>query len=216
MFGCIFMNALRGGCQRVMSRVSMFETLKDVEADLKQRLIRAAKDRRSPMHVPAVVTSDVDARGMVLREFHSGEWYLRFHTDTRAPKVAAIEADPRMAVLFYDKGSKIQIRVKGKGRILRDDPITQTAWDNGTNFARRCYLGDGPGAASEVPTSGLPDEFEGHEPTDEQLIPARENFAVLKVELEELDWLYLAHTGHVRAQFTKDDSAAWQGRWVSP
>lgn len=194
----------------------MFETLTDVEADLKQRLIRAAKDRRSPMHVPAVVTSDVDARGMVLREFNSAAWTLRFHTDTRAPKVAAIEADPRMAVLFYDKGSKIQIRVKGRGRILRDDPVTNDAWDNGSNFARRCYLGDGPGAGSETPTSGLPSEFEGHEPTDEQLVHARENFAVLLVELEELDWLYLAHTGHVRAQFTKTGDGIWEGGWVSP
>lgn len=194
----------------------MFETLTDVEADLKQRLIRAAKDRRSPMHVPAVVTSDVDARGMVLREFNSDAWTLRFHTDTRAPKVAAIEADPRMAVLFYDKGTKIQIRAKGTGRILRDDPVTNVAWDNGSNFARRCYLGEGPGAASGAPTSGLPAEFEGHEPTDEQLVPARANFAVLLVELEELDWLYLAHTGHVRAQFTKAEDGNWSARWVSP
>lgn len=194
----------------------MFETLTDVEADLKQRLIRAAKDRRSPMHVPAVVTSDVDARGMVLREFNSAAWTLRFHTDTRAPKVAAVEADPRMAVLFYDKGTKIQIRVKGRGHILRDDPVTNAAWDNGSNFARRCYLGDGPGTDSATPTSGLPAEFEGHEPSDEQLVPARENFAVLLVELEELDWLYLAHTGHVRARFAKSTDGQWEGRWVSP
>ena len=194
----------------------MFETLEDVREDLTRRLIRAAKDRRSPMHVPAVITSDVDARTMVLREFNSGDWTLRFHTDTRAPKVAAIEADPRMAVLFYDKGAKIQIRVRGRGRVLADDPKTQEAWDNGTNFARRCYLGDGPGAPSAGPTSGLPAELEGHEPTDEQLVPARENFAILMVDLEELDWLYLAHTGHVRAQFTRGDSGDWEGRWVSP
>ncbi len=196
--------------------MSMFETLNDVETDLKQHLVRAAKDRRSPMHVPAVVTSDVEARGMVLREFNSNAWTLRFHTDNRAPKVAAIEADPRMSVLFYDKNSKIQIRAKGRGLILQDDPVSQAAWDNGTNFARRCYLGEGPGAQSDVPTSGLPDEFEGYEPTDEQLIPARENFAVLLIDLTDLDWLYLAHTGHVRAQFTKDGSGDWQGRWVSP
>lgn len=194
----------------------MFETLKDVEADLKQRLIQAAKDRRSPMHVPAVVTSDVDARGMVMREFDAQAWTLRFHTDTRAPKVAVIDADPRMAVLLYDKDAKIQIRVKGKGRVLRDDPLTQMAWENGSNFARRCYLGEGPGVSSNQPTSGLPAEFDGHEPSDEQLLPARQNFAILLVELLELDWLYLAHTGHVRAQFVKGDHEAWKGAWVSP
>ena len=194
----------------------MFQTLEEARTDLTNRLIRAARDRKSPMHVPAVVTSDVDARGMVLRAFDSTAWTLRFHTDTRAPKVAAIEADPRMAVLFYDKGAKIQIRVRGTGAILRDEPVTQEAWDNGTNFARRCYLGDGPGTASDRPISGLPAEFEGVEPTDEQLVPARENFAVLLITLQELDWLYLAHTGHLRAQFSRGADGKWEGRWVSP
>lgn len=199
----------------------MFETLQDVQEDLTRRLVRAAKDRRSPMHVPAVITSDIDARTMVLREFNSQRSTLRFHTDTRAPKVAAIAADPRMAVLFYDKGAKIQIRARGKGRVLVDDPLAQEAWDKGSNFARRCYMGAGPGALSDEPTSGLPAELEGREPSDEQLVPARANFAALMIELLELDWLYLAHTGHVRAQFTRGDDGdwnggEWDGRWVSP
>ncbi|KWV93398.1 flavin-binding protein [Erythrobacter sp. YT30] len=194
----------------------MFETLDDVRQDCINRLIRAAKDRKSPMHTPAVITSDVDARTMVLREFDSAAWTLRFHTDTRAPKVAPIEADPRMAVLLYDKGAKIQIRARGEGAILRDAPVTKAAWENGSNFARRCYMGDGPGVVSSAPTSGLPVELEGVEPTDFQLEPARDNFAVLLVTLTEIDWLYLAHTGHVRAQFSRIESGEWAGRWVSP
>lgn len=193
----------------------MFETLDDVRRDLVGRMARAAKDRKSPMHVPAVVTSDIDARTMVLREFSPDTWSLRFHTDTRAPKVAAIEADPRMAVLFYDKSAKIQIRVRGLGAVLRDAPVTDLAWSTGPNFARRCYMGDGPGTLSDAPTSGLPPEMEGVEPSDEQLIPAREHFAVLLVELVEFDWLYLAHTGHIRAQFSRSGEG-WEGRWVSP
>ena len=194
----------------------MFDQLDDVLTDLTNRLIRAARDRKSPMHTPAVITSDVDARTMVLREFDREAWTLRFHTDTRAPKVAPIEADPRVAVLLYDKGAKIQIRVRGTAEILRDAPVTDAAWDAGSNFARRCYMGEGPGAASQTPTSGLPAELEGVEPSDEQLAPARANFAVLLVTLLELDWLYLAHTGHVRARFEPGPDAAWQGRWVAP
>lgn len=197
----------------------MFETLKDVEVDLITRLVKAARDRRSPMHVPVVVTSDVDARVMVLREFNPDEGYLRFHTDIRAPKVSAIATDPRMAVLLYDQTAKIQIRLRGKGRVLGDHPITDAAWDAGDNFARRCYLGEGPGSASDTPTSGLPEAVEGIEPSDEQLVPARENFAVLLLDLEECDWLYLAHTGHMRAKFTRNpkaQSGQWHGRWVTP
>lgn len=193
----------------------MFESLDEVRRDLASRLERAATDRRSPMHVPAVVTSDVDARGMVVRHFDAERWVLRFHTDIRAPKVEAIRSDPRMAVLLYDKGEKVQIRLRGTGRVLHDDPVTDLAWGESANFARRCYLGDGPGAESEVPTSGLPAEFEGVEPADEHLIPARDNFAVLLFEIAEMDWFYLAHTGHVRAVLTRE-SSGWDGRWVSP
>lgn len=193
----------------------MFDTLDDVLSDLNRRLGRAAKDRRSPMHTPAVITSDVDARTMVLREFNRDTFTLRFHTDTRAPKVEQIEADPRMAALFYDKGAKIQIRVRGTGAVLRDAEITHAAWDKGSNFARRCYLGEGPGAPAEGPTSGLPAEFEGVEPDTDQLVAARPNFAVLMITLTELDWLYLAHTGHARARFALGDDG-WQGSWVTP
>lgn len=193
----------------------MFETLDEIRADCANRLIRAARDRKSPMHTPVIVTGDVDARVMVLRAFDPASLTLRLHTDTRAPKAQAIAADPRIAAVFYDKGAKIQIRVRGHGRIEASGPVADAAWAASSNFARRCYLGEGPGAASPVATSGLPPEFEGVEPDDAQLLPARENFAVLLITIESLDWLYLAHTGHVRAQFACTDGA-WEGRWVAP
>lgn len=195
----------------------MFETLEDVRTDCRDRLIRASRDRKSPMHAPVIVTGDVDARVMVLRAFDSTNWALRLHTDSRAPKAKVVSADPRIAVLFYDKGAKVQIRARGRGEIFTAGPQVDSAWAASTNFARRCYLGDGPGAASDTPTSGLPAEFEGPEPDEAQLIPARENFAVLMITITSLDWLYLAHTGHIRAQFTRSgDGPDWQGRWVAP
>jgi 3-hydroxyisobutyrate dehydrogenase len=195
----------------------MFDTLDACLTDCRDRLIRAPRDRKSPLHTPVIVTADVDARVMVLRAFDSAAWWLRLHTDTRAPKAEAIAADPRVAVLFYDKGAKIQIRARGRGEILREGDEVDAAWNASTRFARRCYLGEGPGALSDVPTSGLPPEFEGVEPDDAQLVPARENFALLRITLTALDWLYLAHTGHVRAQFVRDgEGGSWEGRWVSP
>ncbi|MCZ8369803.1 MAG: pyridoxamine 5'-phosphate oxidase family protein [Porphyrobacter sp.] len=195
--------------------MAMFETLDDCLTDCRNRLIRAPRDRKAPMHTPVIVTGDVDARVMVLRAFDGAAWALRLHTDARAPKAQVIAADPRVGVLFYDKGDKIQIRARGTGAILRDGAEVDAAWAASTNFARRCYLGDGPGAGSDGPTSGLPPEFEGVEPDDIQIIPARENFALLRITLTALDWLHLAHTGHIRAQFARADDG-WQGRWVAP
>lgn len=194
---------------------AMFETLDEIRADCANRLIRAARDRKSPMHTPVIVTADVDARVMVLRAFDAAHWRLRLHTDKRAPKARAIADDGRVAVLLYDKGAKIQIRLRGTARIEASGPVADAAWAASTNFARRCYLGDGPGAGSDGPTSGLPPEFEGVEPDDAQLVPARENFAVLLIDIAEVDWLYLAHTGHLRAQFSRAGEG-WEGRWVAP
>jgi len=193
----------------------MFEQLDEIRADCATRLIRAARDRKSPMHTPVIVTADVDARVMVLRAFDAEAWRLRLHTDLRAPKAQALAADPRVAAVFYDKGAKIQLRLRGTGRIESRGPVADAAWAASTNFARRCYLGDGPGAVSPVATSGLPSEFEGVEPDDAQLVPARENFAVLLIDIAEVDWLYLAHTGHIRAQFVRDGEG-WSARWVAP
>jgi len=194
---------------------TMFETLDEIRTDCANRLIRAARDRKSPMHTPVIVTADVDARVMVLRAFDPASWTLRLHTDSRAPKTAAVAADPRVAAVLYDKGAKIQLRLRGMARIEVEGPFADAAWAASTNFARRCYLGEGPGAVSQVATSGLPNEFEGVEPDDSQLLPARENFAVMLIEIAEVDWLYLAHTGHVRAQFFRA-AEGWSARWVAP
>ncbi len=189
----------------------MLEDLNAIRADISRRLIQGASDRRSPVHTPVVATADADARVMVLRAFDPEMWTLRFHTDARSPKVAVIDADPRIGVLAYDREAKVQLRLRGRGRIERSGDIVDAAWENSTNFARRCYLGSGPGEISQGPTSGLPSDYEGTEPPEEELVPARENFALLLIEIEEADWFSLAHSGHRRALFIGD-----KGRWISP
>ena len=191
------------------------ENLGDIREDIAQRLTRAAADRKSAMHTPVVATSDADIRVMVLRAFDRESMTLRFHTDIRAPKSHVIGSGAPVGVLFYDKGAKIQIRCRGEGRIEHYGPAADAAWAESTTFARRCYLGEGPGAASDAPTSGLPTEMEGVQPSEDEVLPARENFAVLLVKVEHCDWLYLAHTGHMRAQFD-GDLASGEARWVAP
>ena len=190
----------------------MLNTLDHVRADIEGRITRAARDRRSPMHTPVVATADADLRIMVLRHFDRDSWTLRFHTDVRAPKVRLVPSDAPVGVLFYDQPGKLQIRCRGRGRIESNGPAADAAWASSDNYARRCYLGDGPGAASDAPTSGLPPELEGMKPSDEQLVPARENFAVLLVEIEQADWFSLDQAGHRRAIIERDGG----GRWIAP
>ncbi len=192
--------------------------LHDVLLDVSARLGAAARDRKSPMHTPVIGTADGDLRVMVLRACDPDLAALRLHTDARSPKAALIAERPEMALLAYDPAAKVQIRARGLGRIEREGSVADAAWVAATPFARRCYLTSaGPGSAADGPLSGLPPELEGVCPTEEQLLAARDNFAVLLITLTELDWLYLAHNGHRRAKFSRGDAGQpWQGTWVVP
>jgi hypothetical protein len=195
----------------------MFQSLNDIERDIVSRLEDAAKNRKSPMHTPVIGTADADVRVMVLREFDRTAWAMRLHTDARSPKAITIAGGSPVGVLLYDAAEKIQIRAKGTGRIETNTDAAAAAWNASTNFARRCYLAEAaPGDSSPKPTSGLPEWIEGEQPTAEQVAPAQGNFAILMIELNHIDWLYLANSGHRRAQFHKESSGSWNGSWVVP
>lgn len=196
----------------------MFETLDAVLADAAAHLTRAAQDRRSPMHVPVVGTADGDLRMMVLRDCAQEIGMLRFHTDARSAKVRRVTDLGRASVLAFDPEAKVQLRIGGRARVEASGPVADAAWAAASEYARRCYLAVGaPGSPAAGPQSGLPAEVEGIRPSAEQLLPARENFAVLLIEPLSLDWLYLAHDGHRRAQFTRTAPGHdWQGTWVIP
>ena len=58
-----------------------------------------------------------------------------------------------------------------------------------------------PGKVSNNPTSGFPEKFESEAPSSEESQKGFENFAVIKVIIEEIERLFLASQGHRRALF---------------
>lgn len=177
-----------------------------------------AADRRSPVHVPVVASADgdgvPDARVMVLRAVDRGLGTLRFHTDARSPKCAAM-AGRRVSVLAYDPGMAIQLRLAGTARVVTEGAAVEAAWSAATVFARRCYLAEAaPGSRLAAPGSGLPEWTAGRKPEEAELAPARVNFAVVMVAVTAIDWLHLAEGGHRRAQFAAGHG--WTGAWVVP
>lgn len=185
--------------------------------DIRDCLIRGANSRKSPMHSPVLVTADAQARVLVLRDFDQEAMILRFHTDARSPKVATIAANPAVTILAYDPDAKVQLRIGGTARIERSSEAAQAAWEASNNFARRCYLAEAaPGSLSNIPVSGLPQWADGVLPSDDQIAPARENFAILLVTICEVDWLYLAHGGHRRAHIKLDSPHQPEFSWLVP
>lgn len=198
------------------------DDLDAVLADVWQRLGRAAKDRRAAMHTPVVATiasgGIPSQRVMVLRAFDRASTTLRFHTDARAAKVDQIGDGGAVSVLGYDPGAKRQFRLTGIARIETATSATDEAWSEATLFAKRCYLADpAPGTVSGAPVSGLPEDIEGRKPEDEdEVAPGRANFALLMAEIDTIEFLHLAHTGHRRALFRKTAEGLWQGEWLVP
>lgn len=183
-----------------------------------QMLARGGADRRSPLHTPVVASVDANglpsARVMVLRKADVGAGTLRFHTDARSPKVAELDGQP-VAVLGYHPGENVQLRLAGTALVAVDGPEVEAIWQHATLFARRCYLAEqAPGTPLPGPGSGLPAWAEGIEPTVDQIVPARANFALLWVQVTVIDWLHLAHDGHRRAVFRAADG--WRGEWLAP
>jgi pyridoxamine 5'-phosphate oxidase len=196
----------------------MSESLPDILADAWRLLVRGGADRRSPLHTPVVASVDAaglpQARVMVLRKADPADATLRFHTDARSPKVVQLDGKP-VSVLAYHAAEQVQLRISGTARTGRSVAEVDAIWDQSTPFARRCYLAEQPpGTPLPGPASGLPAWIEGQQPTPDQLLPARPNFAVLWVEVTAIDWLHLANSGHRRAVFRADEG--WTGEWLAP
>jgi hypothetical protein len=196
----------------------MDDALSDALDSAWRLLGRGAADRRSPLHTPVVASSRdgaPDARVMVLRAVDRAAASLRFHTDARSPKCAALAGQP-VAVLGYHPGEAVQLRISGSARVLRDGAEVDRIWTQSTPFARRCYLVEAaPGTPLPGPASGLPEWVEGQKPEIEDLVPARKNFALLMVDIDRIDWLHLAQDGHRRAVFARTGDG-WRGEWRVP
>jgi hypothetical protein len=173
------------------------------------RLARGVKDRRSPFHTPVLATIGPDgspqARTLVLRAADPAARRLRFHTDWRSQKTLALSAHPRVAVHAYCPASKIQLRLSGLA--THHAPLTPPARDayaRSQEKSRICYAQKlAPGAQM-----GAPDEAG-------QIEGGEENFSVIEIAIDQLEWLYLYAAGHRRAFYQ------WQGEaltatWRAP
>jgi pyridoxamine 5'-phosphate oxidase len=171
---------------------------------------RGAVDRRSPLHTPAVATTGIDGqpqvRTVVLRGVDKPNRTLRFHSDARSGKFAELTADPRIAVLGYDAGHKIQLRVTGRATLHTGDNTAAAAWAKSQAMSRMCYRqAEAPGTALAVSA-----------PAGPLLDDGSEHFVVVSVAIHAIEWLYLAHAGHRRARFVWTDGELTAATWLAP
>lgn len=195
------------------------ETLEAVLADILGRWAGAVKDRHSPLHTP-VVSSVMEglpaSRIMVLRAASADGRTLRFHTDARSPKAQSMGNGAPVTILGYDPEARVQLIVRGTGRIETTGPAADSAWQASALSSRRCYLAAyAPGSAVDTATSGLPDHLLSRAPNAAESEAGRPNFAILQIDVSALEWLLLTSCGNKRAVFHRENGQ-WQGQWITP
>lgn len=188
-----------------------FADLDSVAAEAWRRLVRGAADRKSAFHTMTVATVRADgaatARTVVLRGVDPARRVLRFHTDRRAPKLGDLARDPRVCLLLYDHGAKIQLRLDGVAEVAPAGELTDRLWAGTRPQGRAVY--------AQVPAPGtlLDDPADGDAAEDETF--GRGNFTPVEVRVTRLDLLYLHVAGHRRAVFDWTDGAV-AAAWIAP
>ena len=187
-------------------------------------LARGSASAKHAFHLPVLGTVDEQGgpalRTVVLRRVDAAHRMICCHTDRRSPKVAQLQSSPQVAWLFYDIQSRIQVRVRGRGRVHfgAEDPVARETWRQVAPRSRVCYWAPHP--PSTVVAAGesnypaeAPDIAAGRIGSSDDP-PA--SFAVVATVVESLDWLELHHDGHRRAHFGYGVDGEVSGQWLAP
>ena len=184
--------------------MSLFnENPKSIFDNIKKLLTLAVKDRHHTFHTPVFSNKNqnnsIDSRIIVLRKFNESNLKLNFHTDFRSPKIVNLKKNNNSSFLFYDFKIKIQLRITTLSIINNKNDITKNAWDLSHLSSRKCYLTKkAPSSITTLPEDGIPKHLKGIDPSQEESEKGYGNFAVIENEIQNIDWLYLAASGHRR------------------
>lgn len=184
-----------------------FDTLEAVERWCLDVFARAAVDNRSPYRWPFLATagaSGPDGRILVLRGFDRPTRCFSLWSDRRSGKFDDLARDARGALLFFDKGRMTQIRVRGPVRVLTEGADWEAAFARASTGPLDDYESPlAPGAPLATPAAN-----------DDAAEP-RDNFALLELRGETVDWLKLSRDGHARATLDWSEGGAGH-QWRVP
>jgi len=179
------------------------ENINEIFEDIKKNLIRSVKDRKHTFHTPVFSNinneNSIESRVVVLRQFDSQNMVLNFHTDVRSPKITSLKKNNNSLFVFYDYKLKIQLRIKTVSIINNQNTIAEEMWEKTKLFSRKCYLTKkAPSSVTSLPEDGIDERLKGKEPTLEESENGYKNFTVVQNAIQQIDWLYLAASGHRR------------------
>ena len=139
-------------------------------------------DRNHPFHTPTIAflhNNCPTACTLVLRGFEPQALVFLFHTDVRSRKIFDINLNSKIALHFYDRDAKIQLRINGTATVFTDNNLVDEAWTRASRSSRECYRAVvAPGTVLTEPN----DMFAGQVSRKNN---GRKYFSVLKVKMNK-------------------------------
>ena len=196
-------------------------SLAELYEDVWFRLSNAASRARDEWHLPVLATTGSngypEARVVVLRSVDRSSRLINCHTDARSPKVKEICESPLASWVFYERESRVQLRLGGATTVHTTDEVADASWAATELSSRRCYLAPhGPSEHLSEWNPNLPPDLLKSAPVEEESLPGRPNFTVLRTKIEWMERLELHHAGHIRSRWTWSDDGEVAGRWLAP
>ena len=182
------------------------QTLAEIEAALWHELSLAPRDKAHAWRTPVLATTDgevADARTVVLREVDRSERRLTIYSDSRAAKVAHLQARPLGTLVLWSRRLSWQLRLRVHLQAETEGLAVTSRWALlKVSPTAQDYLSP---LAPGVPLPGQKDE------TPPATGAERGYLAVITATVLSVDWLELHPAGHRRARFSEG-----QGVWLTP
>ena len=178
-------------------------------------LILGLNSGKHPFHIFTVSTvknNKPDSRSVVLRTVDKENKSISFHTDLRSKKILQIKESENICALFYDKDSKIQLRIYGSASKETNSLLIKEKWNSSKEMSKLCYLNKiSPGEVINEPK----DYLYGKEELNNIKLGIK-NFSIINIKISQIDWLSLNHEGHQRMLINYTSNNKIEFDWVAP
>jgi pyridoxamine 5'-phosphate oxidase len=195
----------------MIDTVFLSENLEDINAKAWELLQSGITSYKAPFHNGTfcnVQNGCPTARTVVIRNVDVQQRQIVFHTDVRSPKIEMLNVSKNISWLFYDESLRLQLRMQGIAQVHTTGATLQQSWNAAKTSSQLTY--SVPHAPGKLLTSPSLINLNDKNPSEETLLLARKNFAIVVTTISLLDVVFLHYTGNRRAIFNyENDTACW-------
>ena len=180
--------------------------------------VSSRKNQYHSLYFSYIANTKPQTTTMVPRKINPLTGKLNCHTDIRSRKIECLKKNPNVALLLWCRDQKTQLRMNGTVEIHHQDDTAKAIWNSVRPMSKVCYCADiAPSTQSSEQTSGFSTNqwLKRHDIIETDF--AYMHFAILSIQLEEIERLDLSAAGHFKIQFHRDEGKnTWTHQWLAP